>query len=46
MSPGDIVQWRNRDWVLLPSDDPGVHLIRNLTGATEEVVEIHKGLAI
>src|SRR5262245_61553169 len=45
MSPGNIVRCRNRDWVLLPNDDPGIHLLRPLTGATDEVVSVHKGLA-
>jgi superfamily II DNA or RNA helicase len=31
--------------VLLPSERPEVHLLRPLTGATDEVVEIHKGLS-
>ncbi|MBI2506484.1 MAG: helicase, partial [Candidatus Latescibacteria bacterium] len=45
MQPGSIVRCRNRDWVLLPSDREDVHLLRPLTGATDEVVSIHKGLA-
>lgn len=45
MNPGSIVRCRNRDWVLLPSDDEEVHLLRPLTGATDEVVAIHKQLA-
>src|SRR5262249_43652819 len=44
MSPGSIVRCRNRDRVLLPSDSPDVHLLRPLTGATDEVVAIHKQL--
>ncbi|MFB3902270.1 MAG: helicase-related protein [Acidobacteriota bacterium] len=44
ISPGAIVRCRNRDWVLLPSDRHDVHLLRPLTGATDEVVAIHKGL--
>jgi hypothetical protein len=31
--------------VLLPSDNDDIHLLRPLTGATDEVVAIHKGLA-
>ncbi|NMC21964.1 MAG: DEAD/DEAH box helicase, partial [Thermogutta sp.] len=45
MNPGSIVRCRNRDWVLLPSDQPDVHLLRPLTGATDEVVAVHKRLA-
>ncbi|OGG43369.1 MAG: helicase [Candidatus Handelsmanbacteria bacterium RIFCSPLOWO2_12_FULL_64_10] len=44
MNPGSIVRCRNRDWVLLPSDSSEVHLLRPLTGATDEVVAIHKRL--
>jgi hypothetical protein len=43
--PGAIVRCRNRDWVLLPSDVRDVHLLRPLTGATDEVVAVHKQLA-
>src|SRR6266705_7220613 len=42
--PGSIVRCRNLDWVLLPSDPPDVHLLRPLTGATDEVIAVHKQL--
>ncbi len=45
MNPGCIVRCRNRDWVLLPSERDDVYLLRPLTGATDEVVAVHKGLA-
>jgi len=45
MNPGSIVRCRNRDWVLLPNDDANVYLLRPLTGATDEVVAVHKGLS-
>ena len=45
MNPGSIVRCRNRDWVLLPSDDANVYVLRPLTGATDEVVAVHKGLS-
>ncbi len=44
MTPGSIVQCRNREWVLLPSDQENLLLLRPLTGATDEVVAVHKGL--
>lgn len=44
MTPGSIVQCRNREWVLLPSDQDDLLLLRPLTGATDEVVAIHKRL--
>lgn len=45
MNPGSIVRCRNRDWVLLPSDDNDVHMLRPLTGAMDEVVAVHKRLS-
>ena len=44
MNPGSIVTCRNRDWVLLPNEDPNLLLLRPLTGATDEVVAVHKDL--
>jgi hypothetical protein len=44
MNPGSIVRCRNREWVLLPSDDPELLLLRPLTGATPEVVALHRRL--
>lgn len=44
MTPGSIVQCRNREWVLLPSDQSDLLLLRPLTGATDEIVAVHKGL--
>jgi len=44
MNPGSIVFVRNRNWVLLPHEDPDIYLLRPLTGATDEVVALHKGL--
>src|SRR3990167_6960352 len=44
MQPGSIVQCRNREWVLLPSDIEDLFLLRPLTGATDEVVAVHKRL--
>lgn len=45
MAPGSIVRCRNRDWVLLPSDDADLFVLRPLTGSIEEVVAIHSRLA-
>ena len=45
MNPGCIVRCRNREWVLLPSDDSDVYRLRPLTGATGDVVAIHKQLS-
>ena len=45
MQPGSIVHCRNRDWVLLPSDDPELIQLRPLTGAADEIVALHKQLS-
>jgi superfamily II DNA or RNA helicase len=45
MNPGSIVRCRNRDWVLLPSEDSELYLLRPLTGVTDETVAIHRRLA-
>ena len=45
MTPGSIVQCRNREWVLLPSDQEDLLLLRPLTGATDEVIAVHKKFA-
>jgi len=44
MQPGNIVRFRDRDWVLLPGDDDNVYRLRPLTGATDEVTAVHKAL--
>ena len=45
MTPGSIVTCRNREWVLLPSDQQDLYLLRPLTGTTDQVVAVHKNLA-
>jgi superfamily II DNA or RNA helicase len=45
MKPGSIVRCRNRDWVLLPSDDEDVFRLRPLTGSIDEVVAVHRRLS-
>ena len=44
MNPGSIVRCRNREWVLLPAETDDVFVLRPLTGTTEDVVQVHKGL--
>lgn len=44
IQPGSIVRCRNRDWVLLPDARQDLLLLRPLTGATDELVAIHKQL--
>ncbi len=45
MNAGSIVRCRNRDWVLLPSEDEELILLRPLTGATDEVVAVHRRIS-
>jgi len=45
IQPGSIVRCRNRDWVLLPGEQPHVLALRPLTGATDNVVAVHSRLA-
>jgi len=44
MQPGSIVRFRDREWVILPSEDRSTCRLRPLTGAIDEVVEVHKFL--
>lgn len=44
MQPGSIVRCRNREWVLLPSSEPDIVLLRPLTGATDESIAVHRRL--
>jgi superfamily II DNA or RNA helicase/uncharacterized protein (DUF2267 family) len=44
MQPGSIVQCRNREWVLLPSDQDDLYLLRPLTGASDATIAVHKRL--
>jgi superfamily II DNA or RNA helicase len=44
MNPGSIVRFRNRDWVVLPSDDAQILLLRPLTGTSDDVVAVHRQL--
>lgn len=45
MKPASIVHFRNRDWVLLPGEDPEVLLLRPLTGTSDDVVAVHRVLS-
>lgn len=44
-SVGSIVRCRNREWVILPSPDENLILLRPLTGSDREVCGIYKPLA-
>lgn len=45
MQPGCVVRFRQRDWVLLPGEEEHLFRLRPLTGAIDQVVEVHKQLA-
>jgi len=45
VNPGSIVHFRNRDWVLLPGEDPDVLLLRPLTATSDDVIAVHRVLA-
>lgn len=42
---GSIVRCRNREWVILPSSDEEIFMLRPLTGGESEVCGIYKELA-
>ena len=45
MVAGSIVRFRNRDWVLQPSSNEEVLLLRPLTGTSDDVVAVHRRLS-
>ena len=40
--PGALVRYREREWIVLPSDDPGVILLRPIDGSGREVCGVVK----
>jgi superfamily II DNA or RNA helicase len=44
INPGSIVRFRNREWVMLPSDQTELYVLRPLTGATDNTLAVHKKL--
>ena len=44
--PGKLVSLRGRDWVVLPSDDPELLVVKPLGGSEEEVTGIYLPLNI
>jgi superfamily II DNA or RNA helicase len=45
LSVGSIVHCRNREWILLPSSDENLYLLRPLTGSDKEISGIDKRLS-
>ena len=46
LQPGKLVSLRGRDWVVLPSDDPDLLVVKPLGGSEEEIAGIYLPLAI
>lgn len=44
--PGTLVSYRNRDWMVLPSEDNEILTVRPLGGSEEEITGIYLPLAI
>ena len=42
VAPGALVRARGRDWVVLPSQEPDVLLLRPLTGGDEEAIGLFR----
>jgi superfamily II DNA or RNA helicase len=45
-NPGNLVQYRNRDWMVLPSNDDQIILVKPLGGSDEETTGIYLSLAV
>jgi superfamily II DNA or RNA helicase len=45
LSPGAIVRCREREWILLPSDNSALYRLRPLTGSENEIFAIHHQLS-
>ena len=43
--PGSLVEVRDRPWMVLPSEDPDILLLKPLGGSEEEITGIYKPLA-
>lgn len=45
MNPGTLVRYRERDWVVLPSQDPRLIMLRPIGGSASEACGVLRGLA-
>jgi len=45
MKPGSLVQYREREWVVLPSTDPEITMLRPIGGSVREVCGVYKPLS-
>ena len=46
LQPGKLVTLRNREWIVLPSEDPNLLMVKPLGGADEETTGIYLPLSI
>ena len=44
--PGSLIKYRNRDWMVLPSDDSELMMIKPLGGSDEEITAIYLPLQV
>ena len=45
VSVGSIVKYREREWVVLPSEDPDIILLRPLGGSNREICGVHRDIS-
>lgn len=46
LQPGKLVTLRGRDWIVLPSDDPELLVVKPLGGSDEEIAGIYRPLGV
>ena len=46
LQPGKLVSLRGREWVVLPSDDPDLLIVKPLGGSEDEIAGIYLPLEI
>lgn len=46
LQPGKLVKLRGRDWIVLPSDDPDLLVVKPLGGSDDEIIGIYLPLGI
>jgi len=46
LQPGKLVSLRGRDWIVLPSDDPDLLVVKPLGGSEDEIAGIYLPLGI
>lgn len=45
-SPGELVTFRGRDWIVLPSQDPDVQLLKPIGGSNDEITGVFLPLQV